>query len=59
MTPGFDGFRFLPQTKCAVSKKKFEAKPKVKVGCCCFWAHMYAYNVFFEKMLCFGSFTTI
>ncbi len=30
-------------------KIKFEARPKIKIGDGCFWAYMYAYNVFFEK----------
>jgi hypothetical protein len=47
-------FGFLPPTECAVNKKKFEARPKLKVGGGCFWAHMYAYNVFFGKLLSFG-----
>jgi hypothetical protein len=32
LTPDFDGFWFLPHTECAVNKKKFEARPKLKVG---------------------------
>jgi hypothetical protein len=32
LTPDFDGFCFLPYTDCAVNKKKFEARPKLKVG---------------------------
>jgi hypothetical protein len=40
-------------------RQKFEARPKLKVGGGCFWAHMYAYNVFFEKNLSFGSFINV
>ncbi len=32
----------------SVQLKKIEARPKFKVGGLFFWAHMYAYNVFFE-----------
>ncbi len=32
LTPDFDGFGFLPHTECAVTQKKFEARPKLKVG---------------------------
>jgi hypothetical protein len=43
-------FGFLPQTKCAVNKtKKIEPMPKLKVGGGCFWAHMYASNVFLKN----------
>jgi hypothetical protein len=43
-------FGFLPHTGtvCAV-KKKFEVRQKFKFVGGCFWAHMYAYNEFFEK----------
>jgi hypothetical protein len=30
-------------------EKKFEVRPKLKVGGVCLLAHRYAYNVFFEK----------
>jgi hypothetical protein len=43
-------FGFLPHTERAVNKKKFEARPKLKVGGGRFCAHMYAYNAFFEKI---------
>jgi hypothetical protein len=33
LTPDFDGF--LPHTECAVNKKKFEARPKLRVGSGC------------------------
>ncbi len=36
LTPVFDGFGFLPHTECAVNKKKFEARPKLKVYGGCF-----------------------
>jgi hypothetical protein len=36
--------------------KKIEAKLKFKVGGGCFWAHMYADNVFFWKMFKFWFF---
>ena len=42
-------FGFLPQTECSVNKKKFEARPKLKVGGGCLWAHKHAYNVLFGK----------
>jgi hypothetical protein len=42
-------FGFLPHTECAVNKKKIEARPKLKVGGGCLWAHKHAYNVFFGK----------
>ena len=58
-SPDFDGFGFLLHSECAVNKKKFEARPKLKVGGECFWAHMYAYNAFFEKNLSFGSFVNV
>jgi hypothetical protein len=31
-------------------KEIFKPRPKIKVVGGCFWAHMYAYNVFFEKI---------
>ncbi len=34
LTPDFDGFCFF--AACAVNKKKFEARPKLKVGGGCF-----------------------
>ena len=43
-------FGFLPHTDCAVNKKKFEVRPKLKVGGGCIGAHMCAHNVFFEKI---------
>jgi hypothetical protein len=42
-------FGFLPQTEYAVNKKKFEDRPKLKVGGGCIRAHMCAHNVFFAK----------
>jgi hypothetical protein len=42
-------FGFLPHTECAVNKKKFEARPKLKVRGGCIGAHMCAHNVFFAK----------
>jgi hypothetical protein len=30
LTPDLDGFWFLPHTECAVNKKKFEARAKLK-----------------------------
>jgi hypothetical protein len=39
-------FGIMPHTECAVNQKKFEAKPKLKVDGGCFWARMFAYNVF-------------
>ncbi len=47
-------FGFLPHTEYAVTKKKFEARPKLKVGGGCIGTHMCAHNVFFAK---FGSFS--
>jgi hypothetical protein len=38
-------------------QKKFKARPKLKVGGGCFLAHMYVYNMFFEKS--FGSFMNV
>ncbi len=52
-------FGFLPHTECAVNQKKFEARPELKVGGGCFWAHLYVYNAFFEKKLSFGSFMNV
>jgi hypothetical protein len=31
-------------------KEIFKSRPKIKVVGGCFWAHMYAYIVFFEKI---------
>jgi hypothetical protein len=31
-------------------KKKFEARPKLKVGAGCLWAPMYAYYYFLKKI---------
>jgi hypothetical protein len=56
LTPDFDGYWFLPHTECAVNKKKFEARPKLKVGGGCIWAHKHAYNVLFGKFWSFSSF---
>jgi hypothetical protein len=44
----------LPPTESAVNKKKFEARPKLKVGGGCLGAHMCAYNVFFENFKFLG-----
>ena len=52
-------FSFLPHTECAVNKKKFEARPKLKVGGGCIGAHMCAHNVIFEKFYSFGSFMNV
>ncbi len=52
-------FGFLPHTECAVNQKKFAVRPELKVGGGCFWAHMYAYNAFFEKKWSFGSFVNV
>jgi hypothetical protein len=52
-------FGFLPHTEGGVNKKKFETGPKLKVDGGCFWAHMYAYNEFFEKFSIFGSFMKV
>ncbi len=43
-------FDFLPHTECKVNKKKFVARPKLKVGGGCFWAHI---QCFFWKSLNF------
>ena len=32
LTLDFGVFGFLPHTECAVNKKKFEVRPKLKVG---------------------------
>ncbi len=56
MTPVLDGFWFFAAYWVCSKQKKFEARPKLKVGGGCFWAHMYAYNAFFERNLSFGSF---
>ena len=50
---------FLPHIECAVNKKKFEARPKLKVGGGCIWAHKHAYNVFFGKCWSFSSFMNV
>jgi hypothetical protein len=42
-------FGFLPHTEYAVNKKKFEDRPKLKVGGDCIGAHMCTHNVFFAK----------
>jgi hypothetical protein len=42
-------FGFLPHTEFAVNKKKFEDRPKLKVGGGCIGAHMWAHNGFFAK----------
>ncbi len=31
LTPGFDGFWYLPHTECAAKQKKIEARPKLKL----------------------------
>ena len=50
LTLDFGVFGFLPHTECAVNKKKFEVRPKLKVGGGCIGAHMCAHNVFFETI---------
>jgi hypothetical protein len=40
-------YGFLPHTECAVNKKKFKVRPKLKVGGGCLGAHMCAHNMFF------------
>jgi hypothetical protein len=42
-------YGFLSHDECAVNRKKFEARLKLKVGGGRFWAHMYAYNVFLKN----------
>ncbi len=48
--PDFDGFWFFAAySVCGKQKKKFEDRPKLKVGGGCIGAHMCAHNVFFAK----------
>jgi hypothetical protein len=48
LTPNFEGFWLLPHTECAVNETKqtIYARPELKVGGGCFWAHMYAFHEF-------------
>jgi hypothetical protein len=59
LAPNLEGFRFFTHTQCEVKKKKITGKPKSKAGCGCFWAHMNAYNEFFENLKSFGSFLNV
>jgi hypothetical protein len=52
-------YGFLPRTECAVNKKKFYVRPKLKVGGGCLGAHMCAHNVIFENFYSFGSFMNV
>ncbi len=56
VTPDFDGIWFFAAYWVCGKQKKIEARPKLKVGAGCLWAPIYAYYVFFEKKLSFGSF---
>jgi hypothetical protein len=60
LTPDFDGFWFFAAYwVCGKQKKKIEARPKLKVGGGCLWAHKHAYNVFFGKFWSFSSFMNV
>ncbi len=51
MTPVFDGFLFFAAYwVCGKPKKKFEARPKLKVGGGCFWAHCMPTMPFSKKI---------
>ncbi len=49
LTPDSDGFGFFAAYWVCGKQKKFEARPKLKVGGGYLWAHKHAYNVFFVK----------
>jgi hypothetical protein len=56
LAPDFKGFWFFAAySVCGKKEKKITGRPKSKVGCGCFWAHMNAYNEFFENLKSFGS----
>jgi hypothetical protein len=60
LTPDFDGFWFFAAYwVCGKQKKKFEARPKLKVGGGCIGAHMCAQNVFFAKFWSFSYFMNV
>ncbi len=55
----YDEIRRFDGTECAVNKKKFEARPKLKVGGSCLWAHKHAFNVFFGIFWSFSYFMNV
>ncbi len=59
LTPDFDGFWFFAANWVCGKQKEFEARPKLKVGGGCLWAHKHAYNVYFGKFWSFSSFMNV